>query len=108
MQKYDKIKDLAEVIVAKNRNGPVGTITLYFDREHMLFDSYVKDSTSQQYVGNVRLPNSNSNQGQHFLANENNDNSNLPPSNDALNKIGDFVENTIDDEIDDELRDMFK
>ena len=108
LQKYEKIKDLADVIVAKNRNGPVGTITLYFDREHMLFDSYVKDSTSQQYADNIRLQNNQNGQGQHFLANENNDNSNLPPSNDAVNVFGDAVENSADDEIDDELREMFK
>lgn len=39
-EKYDKIKNLAEIIVAKNRNGPVGTIMLSFNKEHMLFNNY--------------------------------------------------------------------
>ena len=39
-EKYDKIKNLAEIIVAKNRNGPVGTIMLSFNKEHMLFSGY--------------------------------------------------------------------
>lgn len=54
-QKYDKIKNEAEIIVAKNRNGPVGTVLLNFDMEHMLFtdntkqdDKYNINNTQQQ------------------------------------------------------------
>jgi len=36
-ERYEKIKNIAEIIVAKNRNGPVGTAILSFDKEHMVF-----------------------------------------------------------------------
>ena len=47
-EKYDKIKNLAEIIVAKNRNGPVGTITLFFDKEHMLFSNYTSSDNNKE------------------------------------------------------------
>lgn len=56
-QKYEKVKNLAEVIVAKNRNGPVGTITLSFDREHMLFSGYNPNLDPYGYAGNTPLQN---------------------------------------------------
>ena len=53
LEKYEKIKNLANVIVAKNRNGPVGTITLSFDREHMLFSGYDPYRDPYNYAGNL-------------------------------------------------------
>ena len=38
LERYEKIKNIAEIIVAKNRNGPVGTAMLSFDKEHMVFN----------------------------------------------------------------------
>ena len=52
LQKYQAIENLAEVIVAKNRNGAVGTITLSFDREHMLFSGY--DKKGNPYANDTR------------------------------------------------------
>ena len=53
LQKYEKVKNLAEVIVAKNRNGAVGTITLSFDREHMIFSGYEPNRDPYGYAGNA-------------------------------------------------------
>ncbi len=33
----ERIRSLAEVVVAKNRRGPVGTVTLYFDSDSTKF-----------------------------------------------------------------------
>ena len=55
LSKYEKIKDLADIIIAKNRNGPVGTITLHFDREHMVFSSYNPNGDPYNYAGHTPL-----------------------------------------------------
>ena len=47
------------VYVAKNRNGPVGTITLHFDREHMLFSSYNPNGDPYNYAGHTPLQKNN-------------------------------------------------
>jgi replicative DNA helicase len=40
--KMDKIRNLADVIVAKHRNGPVGTAQLYFESDFTKFDNLDK------------------------------------------------------------------
>ena len=75
-QKYDKIKNLAEIIIAKNRNGPVGTITLSFDREHMLFSGFDPNQNPYGYAENTHRQidnpqNSGSLSNSNILTNEN-------------------------------------
>ncbi|GEM_PF-159323 len=53
LKQYENVKNLAEVIVAKNRNGPVGTITLFYDKEHVLFSSYQPTSEQRQFVAPI-------------------------------------------------------
>jgi replicative DNA helicase len=38
-EKYQKVKNTAEIIVAKHRNGPIGTVVLRFDEETTKFDN---------------------------------------------------------------------
>jgi replicative DNA helicase len=40
-QRMEEIYDLAEVIIAKQRHGPIGQITLRFDRDTTRFDNYM-------------------------------------------------------------------
>jgi replicative DNA helicase len=40
-ERMEEIYDLAEVIIAKQRHGPIGQITLRFDRETTKFDNYL-------------------------------------------------------------------
>jgi replicative DNA helicase len=48
--KMEKVHGLADVIVAKHRNGPVDTVTLQFTSEATLFHDYVKpDHLPEQY-----------------------------------------------------------
>ena len=61
LKKYEQVKNLAEIIVAKNRNGPVGTIILSFDKEHMLFSGYDKTRDQYNYAGNTQATEYNSN-----------------------------------------------
>lgn len=50
MEKMEKAHGLAEVIVAKHRNGPIGNVTLQFKGEHTRFSDYVKpDHLPEQY-----------------------------------------------------------
>jgi replicative DNA helicase len=39
MDKMSKIHNLAEIILAKHRHGPVGTIRLFFDGRYTKFDN---------------------------------------------------------------------
>ena len=77
LSKYEKIKDLADIIIAKNRNGPVGTITLHFDREHMVFSSYNPNGDPYNYAGHTQLPKGQNNMQtiqqpkQEYIENEN-------------------------------------
>ena len=45
--KMAKVHNLAEVIVAKQRHGPIGTIKLYFNPEYTRFSDLMKDSHTQ-------------------------------------------------------------
>jgi replicative DNA helicase len=40
-QRMEDIYDLAEVIIAKQRHGPIGQMTLRFDRDTTKFDNYL-------------------------------------------------------------------
>jgi hypothetical protein len=46
MDKYEKCKNIATVIIAKNRNGPIGEIDLYFNPTHTAFGN-LDDSANQ-------------------------------------------------------------
>ena len=54
LKKYDKIKNLAEVIVAKNRNGQIGTVHLYFDPEHVLFSNAANSAQAESVLAEYR------------------------------------------------------
>ena len=54
LKKYDKIKNLAEVIVAKNRNGQIGTVHLYFDPEHVLFSNAANSAQAESALAEYR------------------------------------------------------
>ncbi|MDR2158191.1 MAG: replicative DNA helicase [Holosporaceae bacterium] len=41
--KLDKVKNLAEVILAKQRHGPIGTVELYFDGNYTKFDNLLNN-----------------------------------------------------------------
>ena len=109
MDKYDKIKNLADVIVAKNRNGPVGTITLSFDREHMLFSGYDPHRDPYNYTGHHSvLPSTN--QQYPYIAANNHDaipdvtsNSTVAVNHDTYVGI-----NNDTDGIPDDLKDIFE
>lgn len=86
LQHYEQIKDVAEVIIAKNRNGPVGTILLHFDREHMKFSSYAGNLLPQQITSYKQTPN-------HI-------------DGDKINGYSNNSETQIEPQIDDELSDI--
>ena len=97
LSKYEKIKDLAEIIVAKNRNGPVGTILLHFDREHMVFSSYEPKNDPYNYTENTPIKQISSNNEINSI-NINNQ-----------KQISPYVVNMTDDnDIDSELANIFK
>ncbi len=50
---YDKVKNEAEVIIAKNRNGAIGKIKLMFDKERVLFSSMDKNYSNSQGIQQV-------------------------------------------------------
>jgi replicative DNA helicase len=39
-QKMDEIDNVAEILISKNRNGPIGNITLFFDKNTTKFNNY--------------------------------------------------------------------
>jgi replicative DNA helicase len=50
MEKMEKVHGLADVIVAKHRNGPIGNVTLQFQGELTRFSDYIKpDHLPQEY-----------------------------------------------------------
>ena len=111
VQKYEKIKNLAEVIVAKNRNGPVGTITLSFDREHMLFSGYDPNRDPYGYAGNVAIAGENKS----YLSSLNNNHQEYRtmgmddiPSIKSVNDDNVFLETRDESEIPDDLKDIFE
>jgi replicative DNA helicase len=46
----DKVKDLAKVLLVKNRNGPVGDVNLHFTKHLQRFDSQTYRSDDSDYV----------------------------------------------------------
>ncbi|MBL0725941.1 MAG: AAA family ATPase [Alphaproteobacteria bacterium] len=47
MEKLEPIKNLANIIVSKNRNGPIGTASCYFDRNILTFSNLIKNYPRQ-------------------------------------------------------------
>ncbi|SPR07930.1 DNA helicase [Orientia tsutsugamushi] len=43
-EKQDRCFNTAEIIVAKHRNGPVGTVNLHYDNRYSKFGNIVKNS----------------------------------------------------------------
>ncbi|SPR16087.1 replicative DNA helicase [Orientia tsutsugamushi] len=43
-KKQDRCFNTAEIIVAKHRNGPVGTVNLHYDNRYSKFGNIVKNS----------------------------------------------------------------
>jgi replicative DNA helicase len=46
----DPDENVAELIIAKQRNGPVDTIRLHFSREYTRFDNHMPGGVPQQYI----------------------------------------------------------
>jgi replicative DNA helicase len=43
VEKYNSVKNIAEIIIAKNRNGPTGSINLFFNKDTMEFSNAASD-----------------------------------------------------------------
>ena len=112
LKKYENVKNLAEIIVAKNRNGPVGTILLSFQKEHMLFSGYDKHGNPYQNYGgsdnngNINNGMNNSNNSNNIANYNNNDMSSLNTPNE--NYCDDYNNTDDSSEIPDELKDVFE
>ena len=48
MERLERVKNVAECIVAKQRHGPVGTVVLSFQGEFTKFDNYSGDYKGQE------------------------------------------------------------
>ena len=110
LQKYEKIKNLAEVIVAKNRNGPVGTIMLSFDREHMIFSGYEPNRDNYNYAGNIPINKSVNNNG--FIQSNNQklieQQNKTSIKEENYSNQNDFTNNTESDDLPDDLKAIFE
>ena len=110
LQKYEKVKNLAEVIVAKNRNGAVGTITLAFDREHMIFSGYDPNRDPYGYAGNTPIQNVQRQQiqnNQNYTSINKNNVLQIEANENSFNPEDQFLSNDGDNEIPDDLKDVF-
>ena len=105
-QKYEKVKNLAEVIVAKNRNGPVGTITLSFDREHMLFSGYNPNTDPYGYAGNTSLPEGQKND--QMIKINSQEYQQFQPNDNVFQIENDYGFNNDNSDIPDDLKDVFE
>ena len=51
VQETEENRNIADIIIAKHRNGPIGTIKLYFRSERASFENLSqKDSVYQDYI----------------------------------------------------------
>jgi len=45
-----KMENIAEIIIAKHRNGPIGSIKLYFNQDTVSFSDLAKDIEYQEAI----------------------------------------------------------
>ncbi|MFP3030970.1 MAG: DnaB-like helicase C-terminal domain-containing protein, partial [Wolbachia sp.] len=45
-EKMEKIRNIAELVIAKQRNGPIGSVKLYFDSNRGAFKDYTERHSS--------------------------------------------------------------
>ena len=51
-EEKDETNPIAEVNIAKHRNGPIGTVQLLFTKEYGTFSNYISDENISRYGGN--------------------------------------------------------
>ena len=51
-EENDETNPIAEVNIAKHRNGPIGTVQLLFTKEYGTFSNYISDENISRYGGN--------------------------------------------------------
>jgi replicative DNA helicase len=49
-------KNIADIIIAKHRNGPVGKVELYFDEQRASFRSLDRQSQDSDFQGTEEMP----------------------------------------------------